>query len=484
MSVATGWMAAAGSERLRAEIGRATFRVRLVKMLCGLVLAICFWYSVPYVLPFVPEHSIDRAAATASVAETGNLSRQIAMPIVALISLFLLWRLPKRGRIGGQLIYFATAYVVWAVMSVGWSDSPGLSTKRLVVFLFNILFAYMMARVFSLIEMALLGMCATGAVALIAFYSDAILQRIFAPRDPDYRFQGVTTANYQAMSLCVLLFCIVTLLAYKPEWAKRLWFAFGTAFVLLFMTRARMSTILAMLLFGIMLLRYARLRWKTETRAMVLIAALMLGVAGASVLVMKNGTDALQTVFMMGRNDTQNTSNLSNRGPLWQELAGSVAQRPLLGFGYDGFWSAARIARISADQGWSVPHAHNSYLDQTLSLGLIGVALYVGVMWSACWIAWKRYRHDHTETSLFAAVLLTWIVLQSLSESAPVDPYLPTLLAYACVAKMSLVPGSEAESDRFLAPHAILGGLTPADVQRLPADMRNDAVNILEGRKA
>ena len=116
------------------------------------------------------------------------------------------------------------------------------------------------------------------------------------------------------------------------------------------------------------------------------------------------------------------------------------------------------MERVSFDQGWMVPNAHNTYLDQVLSLGVIGSLLYTAMLWGACAIAWVRNRREKTAESLFPAVLLTWISLTSFAESAPLDPYLPTLLAYACISKMAMTEGSESESDEGRDTRLIVGG--------------------------
>ncbi|MFC6645190.1 O-antigen ligase family protein [Granulicella cerasi] len=484
MSVAAGWMAAAGSERLRVELGRAALRVRLLKLLCMIAFAVAFWYSVPYVLPFVPGNSLDRAASAANDAQAGNLSRQIAMPLVGVLSVFLLWRLPKRGRVGGRMAYFVIAYIVWAVMSVAWSESPALSAKRIVVFLLNLLFAYMVARVFSTMELALMGFMATGSVAALAVYSDVVMQRIFSPSNAEYRFQGVTTANFQAMSLCVLLFCIAALMDRKPSWTGRLSAMAVIAWGLLFMTRSRMSFVLGTVMVFFMLVRHARTRWSAASRAMIVVAAVAVVLPALIYVAVSKGSRAVQTAFMLGRDDTQNTASLSNRMPLWQELSESIAEKPLLGFGYEAFWNADRVARISADQGWTVPHAHNSYLDQVLSLGVVGAFFYAMVLWWACAAAWRRYRASRDAGALLIAVLLTWLALEGLTESAPIDAYLPTLLAYACVMKMCLVAGSEKDADAFVGEQEFVTTLTPADLERLPAEQHAEATKLLAGGRA
>jgi hypothetical protein len=53
------------------------------------------------------------------------------------------------------------------------------------------------------------------------------------------------------------------------------------------------------------------------------------------------------------------------------------------------------------------------------------------------------------------------MMIESLAESTPLDPYLPTILAYICVVKMFLAEGSEAESDRARGPREIMTGVSP-----------------------
>jgi len=209
------------------------------------------------------------------------------------------------------------------------------------------------------------------------------------------------------------------------------------------------------------------------------VALLLLIVPGVIYLFVSKGADAAQTAFMMGRKDTENSSNLSNRAPLWAELSESVAEKPVLGSGYAAFWNAARVAKVSADQGWAVPHAHNTYLDQTLSLGFVGSLLYASFLWTACFLSWKRYRRNRTASNLFAAVLLSWLAMEGVAESVPLDPYLPSLLAYTCAVKMCLIEGTEEESDRYLGKDEVVGGLSPASIESLPPERRAEADQIL-----
>ena len=424
-------------------MGRESHRLRWNKILCGIALGICFWFSVPYQFPYVQERDPKLAAAMESQAYAGSVSRQISMPILFCIGAYMLWRLPRRGKIRGRLMVVALMYVGWAVLSFTWSADPSITGKRLIVFAIDAFLAFVIARTLSMMEMALLGFFATAGVALIALYVETVKLAELAPFDPDYRFMGVTTANYMAMSLVVCVFCALTLLEYRRRWAGWLIPSTVLALTLLVLTRSRLSTVIVILMLAIMLNKLTRDFFKPHVRAMIIVGCLAVAVPVIIYVVGRNGTNAAQLAFMMGRNDTENTSNLSNRAPLWSELMESVERSLWLGVGYDAFWTPARVESISADQGWTVPHAHNTYLDQALSLGVLGAALYAVMVLSAVVIAWRRYWHESSAGNLLAAVLLTWLALEGVAESVPLDPYLPTLLAYACIAKMCMVEGSE-----------------------------------------
>lgn len=463
--------AAAAQQRVVNEYERAAHRLRLVKILCAVLLGICFWYSVPYYLPLKLDPDPMKAAANEAAAYEGNISRQIAMPAILLVSAYMLWRLPWRGRFTkhSKLIMFAASYVFLAIASSLWSVDGAITRKRIVVFLINVIFLYTLARLASVLELALLGFVCTGSVALISLGIDIFVQHTFAPWDPDYRFMGVMTANFQAMNLLVCLLCGLTLAQRRPR--MLLWMSplLGLFSALLFITRARVGTFICLGMMVFILLRMAKQHLQPHMRALTIFGVLMVLVPGAVFAIGRSGEGALTDVFMMGRKDTQNTASLSNRAPLWAELMQSVEDRPVLGFGFEAFWSPERVEKVSFDQGWMVPHAHNTYLDQMLSLGVIGSFLYACTLIGGCVVAWKRYRRRPDESSLLPALLLTWLAILSLTESTPISPYLPTLIAYSCIVKLCMAEGSEAESDAQLAPGEIFSYLPISHGQGMAA---------------
>ena len=471
-SRAVGRMREAEARRKAEDFVAASGRLRRSKLLFGLVLGVLFWFSVPY---HVPEHK-PGAAINIAVADNaeqfgGNASRQIAVPLIGLVCLYLLWRLPRRTGFAGRLRWAVAGYLLWLASSTLWSDDPTLTAKRLVVFGTDALCAYTLAVSFTAMELALWAMLTTCSVALLSLFADIFILRLFAPLDPDYRLTGVMTANYQAMNLLVCCLCTAALMLRRPRWMPWLSVVLVMALALLLLTRSRVAVLLALGLVAIVLLRIAKERLAPAPRAMVFTAVLAVLVPTLVYVGGKDLRGAAQGAFMMGRNDSENTGSLSNRLPLWTELLTSVEQRPWLGFGYGDFWNEARADQISRDQGWAVPNAHNTYLDQVLILGWPGGVLYTGILFAAVVLAWRRYRAGRTPGDLLNALLLTWMAMLSTAESTPLEPHLPTLMAYVALVRMcctQTLPGAESTGDEPILERLVEASSSPVEAPDVP----------------
>lgn len=68
--------------------------------------------------------------------------------------------------------------------------------------------------------------------------------------------------------------------------------------------------------------------------------------------------------------------SLSGRVAIWQYVTGMIEARPLLGYGYNTFWEVEAFVIYATDTlRWDLPNAHNGFLDVTLGIGFIGLAL-------------------------------------------------------------------------------------------------------------
>jgi O-antigen ligase len=116
-------------------------------------------------------------------------------------------------------------------------------------------------------------------------------------------------------------------------------------------------------------------------------------------------------VVTMGRDDSE-TSSLTGRVPLWQELLTDyVSERPLIGHGYGAFWSPTHISEISKSQTWQVASTHSAYIDLFLNSGGIGAVLCLWAMVLACVVALRlERRHANVGYGVIGMILAYGLV--------------------------------------------------------------------------
>ncbi len=119
-------------------------------------------------------------------------------------------------------------------------------------------------------------------------------------------------------------------------------------------------------------------------------------------------------VSLLGRDPT-----LSGRAAIWLQVSRFIAQRPLLGYGYDAFWRGMQgpSFQIAASLHFIVLHAHNGFLEIALELGSAGVLLF-SLSWIRAWSAlWSPWRRGQIPQIGWPIALLLLIVLYDLDEN-------------------------------------------------------------------
>lgn len=71
---------------------------------------------------------------------------------------------------------------------------------------------------------------------------------------------------------------------------------------------------------------------------------------------------------------------LTGRTFLWVEVVRYALQRPLFGYGYGGFWIGDLGNDLWNTFTWRPNQAHNGYLDVFVQLGVVGSALFLGLL--------------------------------------------------------------------------------------------------------
>ena len=266
----------AARHREASRFAVASSSLRRSKFWLALLFGVLFWFSVPYSLPrHLPSANAATQATDNAEQFDGAASRQIAVPILGLCACFMLWRYTVRGVLGGRLLLWVCLYVAWACTSTAWSEDPSLTAKRLVVFALDCLFTYALARTLTTLEMALGAMIATFTTGLLSVASDIFLVGTFSPGNADYRLQGVMAPNHQAMNLVACALCCVALMLRRPRWVPRLSVVLVLTLAMLWITRARIGTILCIVLLAIAFNKLLRDRVRPHLRATVLLLLLL-----------------------------------------------------------------------------------------------------------------------------------------------------------------------------------------------------------------
>jgi O-antigen ligase len=114
--------------------------------------------------------------------------------------------------------------------------------------------------------------------------------------------------------------------------------------------------------------------------------------------------------------------DLTARTELWPNL-GELQPNPIFGTGFESFWLGERLEQIWARYTWYPTEAHNGYLEIYLSLGIIGVGLFAGVIINTFRKA-RRELLSRVEVGRLRLGLLLAILVYNLTEAAFVSLHL------------------------------------------------------------
>jgi exopolysaccharide production protein ExoQ len=167
------------------------------------------------------------------------------------------------------------------------------------------------------------------------------------------------------MSLGFVIFCAAA--AMNPRRAPLWWGMAALAVGLMLMSTSKTSVVSAMLGVGAMgFIAFAR-RGPASS-----VAATWAAILGVLLLVcfIVFASDAF--FGLLGKDAT-----LTGRTKIWSAIMRQISERPWFGYGYGAIWDEeggwGPLAWITHDAGFRARHAHNTWLEQWLGLGLPGL---------------------------------------------------------------------------------------------------------------
>jgi exopolysaccharide production protein ExoQ len=296
-----------------------------------------------------------------------------------------------------------------AVASTGWSLDPLLTLRRSLPFALAGLFGvYFAARFSPSRQLAILRFSMT-ALALATIAIVILLPAIGLDHSPGHAadWQGVFTQKNACGRIMVLASAVI-LFGGSRSLARLIPLALYL-FVLIRSGSRAAWMIEASLLVLWLLVAIARHAGQ-RIRLVLAVAAPFATIAlGAFLLLLLP-----RLALLLGRDPT-----LSGRTAIWAQVTHFIAQRPLVGYGYDAFWRGMQgpSLQVAAAVHFVVVHAHNGFLEIALELGAAGLLLFV-LSWLTAWLQlWPFWQRGEIDRVAWPLAILVLIALYDLDEN-------------------------------------------------------------------
>src|ERR1700731_1382124 len=148
------------------------------------------------------------------------------------------------------------------------------------------------------------------------------------------------------------------------------------------------------------------------------------------------------------------SSDLTGRTEIWSWTVSFIFERPILGYGYSGFWVGATAASAVVDQamGTMIMYSHNGYLETLLTLGVVGLVLTLGFLGTAVNRAYNWAECEQSRAGLWPLSFLLFCLLHNLGESTILFQDLQWAICVAIVASTdpALFAPYEEQEDEIL----------------------------------
>ncbi|MFI4935244.1 MAG: O-antigen ligase family protein [Caulobacterales bacterium] len=266
------------------------------------------------------------------------------------------------------------ALVAIAAISIFWSVSPEQTERRIFALVLTTLGGVTLAARYSwarLAEVIALVFALLAVLSLITCVFIPSIGRMSELYPGAWRGLWPEKNGFGGnMALGAVLCAAAAML--NPRRASPWWGMAALSVLLVVMSSSKTSLVSLFLGFGAVILvgavRRGAVASVVATWAAVVAVAL---VAGFTVF-------ASNTFFgLLGKEAT-----LTGRTKLWAAVWRQIAQRPWQGYGYAAIWDETDqwgpLAWITKDAGFRAHHAHNTWLEQWLALGVPGLAAWVG----------------------------------------------------------------------------------------------------------
>ncbi len=347
-------------------------------------------------------------AQAQGAVEPPGYARLFFLPVYAFLG-FAAWRDRAQSWAALRSAPLLLALFALTLVSALWSIDPSATLRRGAWLGLTMLFAFYLAWRYSWRELA--EVLAGGFLVLIVgSFALAVLAPDIGRMTAEHpgAWSGLWTHKNTLGGITALAVMVSAAAAWVCPQRRMLWTLTALAAFALVLLSTSKTAFVAVLL-GLSVMIAALLVRRGPVAAVTAFSGL------AVVLILGAGVWVLAPelfVDLLGRD-----LSLTGRTDIWRAAAPSVSAQPWLGYGYYAFWlpDAGPAYWVREAVGWKVASAHSSWLELSLGLGRVGVALFT-LQLSVTLIRGVGAL-GRTEAGLWAPALVAVFALYTLSES-------------------------------------------------------------------
>lgn len=300
--------------------------------------------------------------------------------------------------------WFLAALVLLALVSCVWSETPGLVLQYSIAAFGTTLLGVALAVLLSLEEQLRLLSWLFRIMSVLSLACIVLLPSYGLSSDTAaHEWRGVFGYKNVLGSMMAMSVLVEWQLPTHTRFSRTLsrLALLLSAVLLLFSGSMTPAMALGGSIVLIEIYKVASQRLRIPLYATVL-ATLLMVLPGMMVL----GVNSEAIASALGR-----SSDLTGRTEIWSGVVSFIPERPILGYGYSGFWVGAASASVN-----QAMYSHNGYLEIVLSLGVVGLVLTLGFLGTAVKRAYNWSERGQSRTGLWPLSFLLFFMLHNLGE--------------------------------------------------------------------
>lgn len=306
----------------------------------------------------------------------------------------------------------ALLFVGLALASTSWSEAPESTFRRAIALLGTMVFGLFVASRAGAVKAIKVVAVALGVVAVLS----AVVALAIPSwgRELSGQHEGLWFGIFHHKNSlgCMMAIGVLTAIAVYQRYPHRrgLGAAMGVLCALLVLASGSSTALVLLISVPALTVAIRIFRLSTATRWALLILTLSLATVGIGVVV----TNPQMVVQALGKDLT-----LTGRTAIWVLAFSEGLSTPWFGKGFDIFWrdGSGPGDTISQVLGFRIRHAHNSFIDLWLDLGLVGLTVALVAIGVLLRDAWRTYRRNGSPQAQWAMIFISVMLIMSLTES-------------------------------------------------------------------